>query len=83
MEESMSKQKQQNNLASSLDNPLLRNITYLELGLCFFVAQHNLALSSAENILQLFKSELPDNPILSRATMGKTKTSTHTAHLIL
>ncbi|KAK4017840.1 hypothetical protein OUZ56_033730 [Daphnia magna] len=50
--------------------------------LCWFVAEHNLALSSAEYILQLFKTELSDNPILARATIGKTKTSNYVREAI-
>jgi hypothetical protein len=73
----LSKQRQQNSLATFLENPLYKNVTSLELRLCLFVAEHKLALSSAEHILQLFKTELPDNPVLARSTIGKTKTSNY------
>lgn len=53
----LSKQRQQNSLATFLENPLSKNVTSLELRLCLFVAEHNMALSSAEHILQLFKTE--------------------------
>ena len=66
----LSKQRQQKSLTTFLENPLSKNVTSLEFRLYLFVAEHNLALSSAEHILQLFKTELPDNPVLARATIG-------------
>lgn len=67
MDELLSKQRQQNNFATFLDNPLGNNVTSLELRLCLFVSEHSLALSSAGKILTVFQTEIPNNPVLTRA----------------
>ena len=50
----LSKQRQQKSLTTFLENPLSKNVTSLEFRLCLFVAEHNLALSSAEHTLVEF-----------------------------
>ena len=58
-----------------LNNPIDNNVKSLELRLALLVSQHNLAFSLPKEIVAIFKKELPNNPVLNRVSMGKTKTS--------
>ena len=47
----------------------------LEKRLSLLVAARNLSMDLLQEILGIFQKEIPNNPILSRATVGKSKTA--------
>lgn len=75
MERYLEKQQQENRMAAFLNNPTENHAKSLELRLALLVAQRNLAFSLPQDIISVFKTELPNNPVLNRVSMGKTKTS--------
>jgi hypothetical protein len=60
-----------------LNNPIENQVKSLELRLALLVSRKNLAMP--QEIISVFKKELPNNPVLNRVYMGKTKTSLSTS----
>ena len=69
------KQLQQNAMSAFIADPLTQNVKSLEVRLCLLLAEKNISLSTGEKILNVFKKEIPGHPLLSRASLGKTKAS--------
>lgn len=65
----------QNRMAGFVNNPVENIAKSLELRLSLLVAQRNLPFSLPQDILSIFKKELPNNPVLKCTSLGKTKTS--------
>ena len=47
--------------------------TKLELRICTLVCEKAMSVSSAEDILDVMKTELPDEQVVQQATLGRTK----------
>ena len=69
------KQVDQNRMSTFLNNPVANNVKSLELRLSLLVCQRNLSFSLPQEILNIFKKELPNNPVLNLVSLGKTKTA--------
>ena len=69
------KQVDQNRISTFLNNPVANNVKSLELRLSLLVCQRNLSFSLPQEILNIFKKELPNNPVLNLVSLGKTKTA--------
>jgi len=62
MEKFQEKLVEQNRMAAFVNNPVKNIAKSLELRLSLLVAQRNLAFSLPQEIIRIFKKELPNNP---------------------
>ena len=69
------KQVDQNRMSTFLNNHVANNVKSLELRLSLLVCPRNLSFSLPQEILNIFKKELPNNPVLNLVSLGKTKTA--------
>ena len=65
------KPQQWNSIAAFLNNPIKNHAKSLQLRLALLVAQRNLALSLPQEIIRVFKTEIPNNPVLNSVSKGK------------
>lgn len=69
------KQQQQRALQTFISDPLGSNVKSLELRICLLMAEKNLPISVGDDILKVFQHEIPNQPVLTRTSIGKTKAS--------
>ena len=69
-----STQQQAQSLARYLHDPIEDNVKSLETRLALLTTRRSLSHSVADEVLGIFKAERPNDPVISRASMGKTKT---------
>lgn len=70
-----SKGRQQIELSNFIDDPITQNVRSLQLRICLLIAGKNLQICLGDDILVVFKREIPGHPVINRVSIGGTKTA--------
>lgn len=69
----LAKQNQQEQLAIYLNNPIQKQISSLEIRMALLLAEKHLSMNVGHEFIQILNKEIPNNPVLSKLTLGRTK----------